>query len=321
MRQDPMISVIVPIYNVEPYLDKCIGSIVNQSYKNLEIILVDDGSPDRCPEICDQWATRDNRIRVIHKENGGGGSARNAGLDVATGELIAFVDSDDYVSEDMLGHLCELLASGADIAECDFVEVADDNADFSCGDKTVCKYAAQEAMAEHIRDRVFRQLIWNKLYRREVIGDIRFPVGKSIDDEFFTYRVLGNAKTLIHSEKICYAYRQQEKSVMHAMGAQKRLQGVEAKILRHNYIRESYPELVELSLKNLWFTCIYQGQLSQRELEREACNRNMTCLQEILAEYPCKRNECTVQEKIWLLWAAVSLKTVCRMRNILGIGL
>lgn len=321
MTQSSLISVIVPVYKVEPYLNKCIDSIVNQNYKNLEIILVDDGSPDNCGAICDAWAEKDSRIRVIHKENSGGGMARNTGLDIANGEFVAFVDSDDYISIEMYEYLHGLIGADVDVVECSYMDVSNDDVDFSCGDADVQVYTAQEAMEEHISDRIFRQLIWNKLYRREVIGDIRFPEGKSIDDEFFTYRVLGNAKTLVHSGKICYAYRQQENSVMHAMGAQKRLQGVEAKILRHNYIRESYPELVELSLKNLWFTCIYQGQLSQRELEREACNRNMTYLQKILAEYPCKRNECTVQEKIWLLWAAVSLETMCRMRNILGIGL
>lgn len=321
MCQEPLISVIIPVYNVERYLDKCVSSIVNQNYKHLEIILVDDGSSDRCPEMCDVWARKDSRICVIHRPNGGGGAARNSGLDVAKGELIAFVDSDDYISVDMLSFLYSLLVSGADIAECDFEVVVDDNAGFHNGEEVVCKYTVLEAMAEHIHDRHFRQLIWNKLYRREVIGDIRFPVEKSIDDEFFTYQVLGSAKTLICSNRVCYAYRQQEESVMHAMGAQKRLQAVEAKVLRHNYIEACYPELIGLSLKNLWFTCIYQGQLSQRELDRDTSDRNIAYLQEILAAYPCKRNDCTLQERIWLLGAVVSLKNVCRLRNVLRIGL
>ena len=98
------ISVIVPVYKVEPYLDKCISSIVNQTYKNLEIILVDDGSPDNCPAMCDAWAEKDSRIRVLHQRNQGGGAARNAGLDLASGSLIAFVDSDDYIVPDMYAH-------------------------------------------------------------------------------------------------------------------------------------------------------------------------------------------------------------------------
>ena len=110
MKQ-PLISVIVPVYKVEPYLDKCVSSIVNQTYTNLEIILVDDGSPDNCPAMCDAWAERDSRIRVIHQKNQGGGAARNAGLDFASGSLIAFVDSDDYILT-MLS-LAELGVGGA----------------------------------------------------------------------------------------------------------------------------------------------------------------------------------------------------------------
>ena len=154
--EEPLISVIVPVYKVESYLDKCISSIANQTYTNMEIILVDDGSPDNCPAMCDAWAERDSRIRVIHQKNQGGGAARNAGLDFASGSLIAFVDSDDYIAPDMYAHLYELLKSGADIAECSYVEVAGNDAVFACGYETR-SYTAQEAMAEHIQDRVFRQ--------------------------------------------------------------------------------------------------------------------------------------------------------------------
>ena len=126
-----IISVIIPVYRTELYLDKCISSVVNQTYTDLEIILVDDGSPDACPAICDAWAAMDKRIRVIHQKNGGGGAARNTGLDAANGELVAFVDSDDYLSPDMYAHLYRLLESGADVAECDYVEVTDDAAEFT----------------------------------------------------------------------------------------------------------------------------------------------------------------------------------------------
>lgn len=320
MTQSSLISVIVPVYKVEPYLNKCIDSIVNQNYKNLEIILVDDGSPDNCGAICDAWAEKDSRIRVIHKENSGGGMARNAGLDIANGEFVAFVDSDDYISIEMYEYLHGLIGADVDVVECSYMDVSNDDVDFSCGDADVQVYTAQEAMEEHISDRIFRQLIWNKLYRREVIGDIRFPEGKSIDDEFFTYRVLGNAKTLVHSGKICYAYRQQENSVMHSMDTKKRLQAVEAKIQRHNYINRVFPELNELSLKNLWFTCIYQGQLAQKSMMKEEQRQTMRYLQGVLTEYSYGMKVCSLKEKMWLKWAAVSLKNVCWLRNALKIG-
>ena len=320
MKDLPLISVIVPVYKVEAYLDKCISSIAGQTYINLEIILVDDGSPDRSGGICDDWTAKDSRIRVIHQENAGGGAARNAALDAARGDLIAFVDSDDYLSPDMFAHLYELLEQGADIAECGHVDVLDDNAVFG-GQSDVRTYTVSEAMREHICDRIFRQLIWNKLYRCEMIGDIRFPVGKKIDDEFFTYQVLGNAKTLVRSERILYAYRQQESSVMHSMSTRKRLQGVEAKQQRHGYIAQHFPDLTSLSLKDLWYTCIYQGQLALREMDRAEAEKTLAYLLDVLKAHPWAVTGCSVKDTIWLTLAQVSLTGTCKLRNALKIGL
>lgn len=318
--EQPLISVIVPVYKVEPYLDKCISSIANQTYTNMEIILVDDGSPDNCPAMCDAWAEKDNRIRVFHQKNQGGGAARNAGLDFASGGLIAFVDSDDYIAPDMYAHLYELLKAGADIAECSYVEVAGDDAIFACGYETR-SYTAQEAMAENIRDRVFRQLIWNKLYRRHVMDGIRFPTDKKIDDEFFTYRVLGNANTLIHSTKVCYAYRQQLESVMHSMPISKRIQAVEAKTQRHTYIKNHFPELTDLSARDLWFTCIYQGQLALRTLDKAEAEKILAYFENVMEMHPFKMKECSAKEKLWINIAKSSLAVACRIRNALKIGL
>lgn len=320
MENLPLISVIVPVYKVDAYLDKCISSIVNQTYKNLEIILVDDGSPDKCGAMCDAWAQRDNRIRVIHQKNQGSGAARNAALDVARGELIAFVDSDDYLVPDMYTYLYGLLEQGADIAECDYTEVTDDDAVFSNASE-VRTYSAQEAMTAHIQDRFFRQLIWNKLYRHAVIGDVRFPRDKKIDDEFFTYRVLGNARTLIRSNRICYAYRQQEHSIMHSMDVQKRFQAVEAKVERQKYITAQFPALTADSLKNLWFTCLYQGQMALRKETPEEISRTMAYLKDILAAHPIRNTSCSFKERLWLTMAAVSFRATCHIRNRLKIGL
>lgn len=318
--EQPLISVIVPVYKVEPYLDKCISSIVNQTYANLEIILVDDGSPDNCPAMCDAWAEKDCRIQVIHQKNQGGGAARNAGLDLASGSLIAFVDSDDYIAPDMYAHLYELLEQGADIVECGYVEVVGDRAVFACGYETH-SYTVQEAMAEHIQDRVFRQLIWNKLYRRQVVDGIRFPTNKKIDDEFFTYQTLGNANTLIHSTKVCYAYRQQPESVMHSIPISKRIQAVEAKTQRHTYIKDYFPKLTNLSARDLWFTCIYQGQLALRELPLTESRSTMLYLEKTLANIPLRSRAGGLKEIVWLTMANINFLKTCKIRNALGIGL
>ena len=287
----------------------------------MEIILVDDGSPDNSPAMCDAWAEKDNRIRVIHQKNAGSGASRNAALDIAQGEFIAFVDSDDYIAPDMYAHLFSLLEQGADIAECGYINVTDDAAVFQERGFNAQKYTAEEAMHLHIQDTAFRQLIWNKLYRREVIGGLHFPKGKKIDDEFFTYQVIGNADALIRSDRICYAYRQQANSVMHSMNLKKRLEAVAAKELRHNYIMKYFPALTGESLKNLWFTCLYHGQLSLQKMDKHEAADVIHYLEGVLDEHPLKLTECTVKEKLWLILADKHFEMTCHLRSLLKIGL
>lgn len=318
-----LISVIVPVYNVEKYLNRCIESIVQQTYTNLEIILVDDGSPDNCPQICDEWAQKDTRIRVIHQANGGGGKARNVGIDLATGEFITFVDSDDYISTNMYEVLLEKFDEDVDIVECDYQDAYDDNVKFDNISKDERGFSAEDAMHENISDTIFRQLIWNKMYRRGVVEGIKFPIGKKIDDEFWTYQVIGRARKLVRINQILYAYRQQRDSVMHSLDATQRLQAVEAKIQRHRYICDKMPKLIRYSIRDLWFTCIYQGQLTLRTERYDKRKENITILQEILRQYPIRRIQMDISasDKLWLYMASISLKMVCNMRNLLKIGL
>lgn len=320
MENLPLISVIVPVYKVEAYLDKCISSIAGQTYRNLEIILVDDGSPDNCGAICDAWAVKDSRIKVIHRENAGGGAARNTALDTARGELIAFVDSDDYLSTAMFEKLYQYMVSGADLVECSYVPVRDDEAIFVPQARIVQVYTPAEAMAEHIHDRYFRQLIWNKLYRRQILEGVRFPEEKGIDDEFFTYQVIGNARKLVRTDAVLYAYRQQECSVMHTLSTRQRLQAVKAKIQRHAYVCRQMPQLEFMSGRSLWFTCMYQGQralLDPDSVERE---RVLHFLESVLKENPISHTDAILKDKLWLTLAGKAFELTCRLRNLLRIG-
>ena len=150
MIDTPLISVVIPIYNTEAYLDRCISSVVNQTYRNLEIILVDDGSTDGCPFICDEWAKKDDRIRVIHKENGGAADAKNVGLDAATGELIAIVDSDDVIADIMYEKLLQLMKDHeADIADSLAEKTfSSGNVEFICkNDAKVYEFTPEEALS------------------------------------------------------------------------------------------------------------------------------------------------------------------------------
>ena len=244
---EPLISVIVPIYKVEEYLNRCVESLVNQTYKNLEIILVDDGSPDNCPEMCDRWAKQDKRIRVIHKTNGGLSDARNAGMRIATGEYIAFVDSDDLVSYSFLEDLLYTSQStNAELSACE-VESFSDEAEIqlTCdNDKQITVFNAEQALSQLIRGRGFRAVAWNKLYRASLLTDEHFEFGKLHEDEFFTYRIIDKCKTLSFVDKPLYKYRQREGSIM-TVKSDKHLDSLDAGYQRLQLFRTKYVQALE----------------------------------------------------------------------------
>lgn len=322
MRQDPMISVIVPIYNVEPYLDKCIGSIVNQSYKNLEIILVDDGSPDRCPEICDQWATRDNRIRVIHKENGGLSNARNAGLAVATGELIGFVDSDDWITQEMYQLLYDnMVKCQSDIAACG-VEMVWENGKEPC---VLTKQGSsvmdnREAMYAVVEEKWIQAPVWYKLYKAELVKDIFFPVGKYHEDVFWTYQVVAKAKKVSVFDTICYYYVQRANSIMGTDYSIKRLDALEAKVCRLDYYKKYYPEFAEKVQLDLFYYCLWSGQSVLRYLcgpeRRQGLKICKDAYKQLNGLMPHR-----VKDICWVLLSRVSFRGTIHLRKLLRIGL
>ena len=315
----PLISVIVPVYRVEAYLDKCLASLTGQTYENLQILLVDDGSPDNSGAICDAWAARDSRITVIHQENRGGGAARNAALDRAEGELLAFVDSDDYIDPNLYTHLYSLLQTGADIAECGYVETIDDDAVLGGGSQEPVIYDRREAMELHIRDKQFRQLIWNKLYRRHVAEGIRFPVGTKIDDEYYTYRLLMNAKKLVRSEFAGYAYRQQENSIMHGSFSIRRVQSLDAKQQRLRYVREHLPELERAAQEDLVMTSLFVMQESLRHLKGEELARAEALIRSAMADTEglTPAPDAGRMRKILLALSQKDLKRTAKLLNFL----
>lgn len=324
MSDNELISVIVPIYKVENYLKKCVDSIINQTYANLEIILVDDGSPDNCPKICDEYVRLDDRIKVIHIENGGAGRARNIGYTFASGNFISFIDSDDVISFDFYEYLYGLFENDVDITECGYIEFNNEEVDFSVNEKNkIEKYSMTDAMNAHINDKMFKQVIWNKLYRRKVVDNVKFPENSKIDDEYWTYKVIANANNLIHSSKVLYAYRQQEKSVMSSLSAADRIGTIEPKALRAEFIKERIPDLYDGCVYNLWCSCLYQSQLVLRE-DKDNFKQILDYSKKMYKEFPMNINKSlslTYKEKIWLIMSRISLKMTCKLRNLLKIGL
>ena len=209
--ENKKISVIVPIYNVENYLNRCIDSIINQTYKKLEIILVDDGSPDNCGKICDEYAKKDSRIKVIHKENGGVSSARNAGLNIATGDYIGFVDGDDWIELDMYEYLLGLsIKYKADISRCSFV-YNDNIGNISKENIKIIKN--EDALINCINGNFEEGVVWNKLYRRFIFQNIRFEPNIIFEDVLINYYVYKLNISMVISNICKYHYLRRQDSI------------------------------------------------------------------------------------------------------------
>ena len=321
----PLISVIVPIYNVEKYLQKCVESIINQTYKNLEIILVDDGSPDNCPAICDSYAVKDSRIKVIHKVNGGLSDARNAGMKIATGEYISFIDSDDYISNDFINELYSAINSqNSDIAECKIIKVYEDEPLGEINDSCkITSFDCQRSLSKLIDEDGFHQHVWNKLYKSEIALKLLFEKGKLNEDEFWTYQVFGMAKKATVVEKTMYFYLQRKGSIMSESFNLRRLDALEAKAERQKYIEKNFPELATQTKINLFGSCMYSCQAAMKFMSGQEKNQAIKIIKEYVSEYKLSKNELdTLSGKIhfWFAFANVSFVLCCKIRSILGIG-
>lgn len=217
MKNAPVISVIIPVYNVEKYIFKCVSSVLNQTFQDFEIILVDDGSQDMSGWYCDNYAKRDDRIHVIHKENGGLSDARNVGIDAAHGEYYMFLDSDDWIDKDMLEILYKLaIDERADIVECSYRNVYNNHIEEETANTgQVITGDSLFAIQGELDWRYFKPVAWNKLYHKDIFADgKRYPVGRYHEDEFFTHKAFYSAKKLAYIDVSKYNYvREREGSI------------------------------------------------------------------------------------------------------------
>ena len=221
MDQKDLVSIIVPVYKVEKYLDQCVQSLVDQTYQNIEIVLVDDGSPDSCPAMCDEWSKKDSRIKVIHKQNGGLMSAWVEGVKNCTADYVCFVDSDDYVKEGFVEILYgELMKNNADVSICDYVEVWDDGKEIVRGQfketKLFIKNKDYNNLAEMLRS--FSPCRWNKIFRKKLVVECLDYLNQNIrigEDLNATFYILGMSNKVSYTNTLLYCYRQQNQSMMH----------------------------------------------------------------------------------------------------------
>lgn len=244
MEKLPLISVILPVYKVEDRLEKCVESVLNQSYQNIEVILVDDGSPDRCGEICDSFAQKDRRVKVIHQENGGLSAARNSGIENAAGEYLAFVDSDDYVAEDFISFLYTLLSeNGAEISACGNAVVHASGRIEADRDVSIKVMDSREALRRMCYNDLFYVTTWDKLYKRSLFDGIRFPEGKLFEDTGTTYKLVDRAEKIVSCREVKYYYIYDATSITNCAFHEKKLDYVEMADNMASFIEEKYPDL------------------------------------------------------------------------------
>lgn len=303
---DAKISVIVPVYNVEKYITKCVNSLIAQTYTNLEIILVDDGSPDNCPQICDDFAKIDSRIKVIHKQNGGLSSARNVGLDVAEGDYVTFVDSDDYIMPETYSTMYDLIKrEDADIVICGLDWINEDGSKWEGVEESPIK---DEVLTKR---EVFKKLCArgyfyyvtavNKLYKKEVFDGIRFPVSKVHEDEFTAHHIYAKCNKIVSCKNEFYKYVQHQGTIMHSGFTIKKLDAAEAFYDRYLFFKRNKEKecakFVLVQAYSIVLQCLQQLNVNKYKKEIKpimrkvalslACNLNSRWLKLLLVY--CKK--------------------------------
>lgn len=262
---DILVSIIVPVYNAEKYIDQCVSSILNQTYRNIEVVLVDDGSPDNCPQICDNWSLKDRRIKVVHKKNGGLSDARNYGLDMANGQFVTFTDSDDIIECTMIEDMLNLhFQYDADIVCCESLFYENGS------EKIIPHYHVDKEITQITPIDFLRGLlhitidcsVCNKLFRKELIDNHRFQVGKYNEDILFLFDLV-YSKAIIHTNKGYYKYRITEGSITHTFN-EKSLDALYNSLELLQLTRDKYPMLVE----DAKYLCVIRSRWLVNEIRR-----------------------------------------------------
>lgn len=275
-QMTPTISIVVPVYQVEPYLKKSVESILNQTYQNIEVILVCDFSTDRCGEICDDFAKKDLRVRVIHKEHYGLSAARNAGLDMASGEYVGFVDSDDWIEPDMYAYLMDgVRKTGASISICPFwEEYPRSSRVVGQGWDTLLDH--RQAMLMLITSNRITNTVWNKLYRRSLFDGVRFPVGRLSEDNATAYRLFDKADSVCILSSPKYHYLINPRGLMRAKNLNRELDFWKAANERYDTLLPKYPEWedplkvdIMQAIMNVWSLMWDLGGAARREYAGE----------------------------------------------------
>lgn len=322
-NNNPIISVIVPVYNIEKYIESCIKSIVEQTYKNLEIILINDGSTDKSRSICDEWKKKDKRIKVIHQENQGLSAARNIGIKKAKGEYILFVDGDDIIANTMIQFLLETMQEvRCDSAFCQYEiisetenKIKDSILEFD-SIKVVTTKESQLRMLNHIDVSV----VWNGLYKADLIKDLKFMVGKKNEDTAWRYLAVDRCKTIAYIPNKLYGYRMRSGSLMNQKFSLKDFDDLEAVVNRADYVMNKYPELKYPALTEIVAYCMVYYNNSVRYLSEKDRKKGIQIIQNYREKYPVKlfkilkEKNISKNRKYSTALACISFRLACKIK-------
>lgn len=284
MERTPLISVIIPVYNVETYLDRCVQSVVNQEYSILDIILVDDGSTDSSGRKCDEWSAKDNRIRVIHKKNGGLSSARNCGIEAAAGEYFAFVDSDDWIHKSMIRSMVHYIDC-ADVVCCGLLHATDEHsvpAEWFTEPVCLNKEQFLDLLVENKR---VTSHVWNKLYPREVFACLRFPEGRLYEDIHIAHKIFQRVERVFVLPQAYYYYYSRNNSISNVVKLRNQLEWMYALRERAEDLKGDKPQYQNMIHAQMAVAIsLALVQNSYTEQEKNACNKELDDVQSFLRD-------------------------------------
>ena len=265
---DDLISVILPVYNVEKYIDRCLESVLNQTYKNIEIILVDDGSKDNCPKICDEYAKKDNRVRVIHKTNGGLSDARNAGIKIAKGKYITLIDSDDYVEKDYVDFLYNLIQeSNAKMSICSHTVLYENGTRLEKATHEHSILDAKTTLKRILYDDGIDLSAWAKMYKKELFDTVQYPKGRLFEDAATTYLLIDQCDKIAIGSESKYYYIIRSNSITTKSFSPKKMQLIQSTKEMCEYVKDKYPDLEKATDRRLMYA--YLSTLSQLANSKE----------------------------------------------------
>jgi len=320
--ENEFISVIIPVYNVEQYLEDCLDSVIKQSYKKLDIIIVNDGSTDNSLNICEKYAASDSRIRVVCRENGGLSAARNTGISLAQSQYITFIDSDDMIDRDMLRYLYLLLkAYHADMSVCQMqlIDEAGEKIDTKNKVQKKCVVGNKICMNEFFCGTGIGTVAWGKLYKTIHFDDVRYPYGKYHEDVYTTYKIIAQCDSISIGTKKMYLYRNRQESITKSDFNAKHLDAVKANLKRAKFIERYYPEMLVYAKAGIIYSC---NQCALKISRQSKMDYNaIVYLQEKYRKYEkfYLKGKSRIPSKIFTVFAWIDLKMLIKILRIFNV--